>query len=64
MRRGKIIKITPTNQTFKGARPFKTFFTPNWDKEPGAAQQMDRVQKRVDQGQVSVSPGRGVTRRD
>ena len=63
-RRGKIVKITPTNNVTVGERPFNSFFTPNWDKEPGAAQQMDREAIRAAKGQIVVSPGRGVTRRE
>lgn len=59
--RGKVRALTPTTDTVRPAeRPFNSFFTPDWDKEAGAGQQIIRVRQRVREGQIKVPPGNGV----
>lgn len=60
--RGKVVCLTPVTDTVDpaGDRPFLERFTPNWDKQPGAGQEMVRLRARLKKGQVKVARGAGV----
>lgn len=59
--RGKVRCLTPVTETVEPVeRPFRSFFTPNWDKRAGAGQAMGRDKTLTDKGQVKVDRGGGV----
>lgn len=63
-RRGVVRHIDPPKTTVAvNGSSFDSRFTPNWDEEPGAGQEVVRLEKRDKMGVVTVPRGAGVATR-